>query len=165
MIQFDYNYSGNYTFSCSAELLGSTIKLTIDFEDGSHDTYPGRKAYVTFKGSTGGTLHYEEVSGSAKPNISNNIATVYCTVPKTNNVTITVEGWRASSGSYKYFGTATSSPISVIVNSAPTPPSSITVPGGTLYSSTPVDISWSASTDPDGDSVSYELERQLDGSG
>ena len=165
MIQFDYNYSGNYTFSCSAELLGSIIKLTIDFEDGDHDTYPGRKAYVTFKGSTGGTLHYEEVSGSAKPNINNNIATVYCTVPKTNNVTITVEGWRASSGSYKYFGTATSSPISVIVNSAPTPPSSITVPGGTLYSSTPVDISWSASTDPDGDSVGYELERQLDGSG
>ena len=166
MIQFDYNYSGNYTFSCSAELLGSIIKLTIDFEDRDHDTYPGRKAYVTFKGSTGGTLHYEEVSGSAKPNINNNnIATVYCTVPKTNNVTITVEGWRASSGSYKYFGTATSSPISVIVNSAPTPPSSITVPGGTLYSSTPVDISWSASTDPDGDSVGYELERQLDGSG
>lgn len=166
MIQFDYNYSGNYTFSCSAELLGSTIKLTIDFEDRDHDTYPGRKAYVTFKGSTGGTLHYEEVSGSAKPNINNNnIATVYCTVPKTNNVTITVEGWRASSGSYKYFGTATSSPISVIVNSAPTPPSSITVPGGTLYSSTPVDISWSESTDPDGDSVGYELERQLDGSG
>ena len=166
MIQFDYNYSGNYTFSCSAELLGSIIKLTIDFEDRDHDTYPGRKASVTFKGSTGGTLHYEEVSGSAKPNINNNnIATVYCTVPKTNNVTITVEGWRASSGSYKYFGTATSSPISVIVNSAPTPPSSITVPGGTLYSSTPVDISWSASTDPDGDSVGYELERQLDGSG
>ena len=166
MIRFDYNYSGNYTFSCSAELLGSIIKLTIDFEDRYHDTYPGRKAYVTFKGSTGGTLHYEEVSGSAKPNINNNnIATVYCTVPKTNNVTITVEGWRASSGSYKYFGTATSSPISVIVNSAPTPPSSITVPGGTLYSSTPVDISWSASTDPDGDSVGYELERQLDGSG
>ena len=47
----------------------------------------------------------------------------------------------------------------------PDAPSTITVPGGTLYSSTPVDISWSASTDPDGDSVGYELERQLDGSG
>ena len=53
----------------------------------------------------------------------------------------------------------------VAPNSAPNPPSSITVPGGSIYSSTPVDISWSASTDPDGDLAGYELERQLDGSG
>lgn len=55
--------------------------------------------------------------------------------------------------------------IKVEFNYPPGAPSTITVPGGTIYSSTPVDISWSESTDPEGDSVSYELERQLDGSG
>ena len=55
--------------------------------------------------------------------------------------------------------------IKVEFNYPPDAPSTITVPGGSIYSSTPVNISWSASADPDGDSVGYELERQLDGSG
>lgn len=61
------------------------------------------------------------------------------------------------SGNYWYVYKGTTNP--------PTAPSSITVPGGSIYSSTPVNISWSASTDPDGDLAGYELERQLDGSG
>ena len=67
---------------------------------------------------------------------------------------------------FRYDSISDSATFTVVApNSAPNPPSSITVPGGSIYSSTPVDISWSESTDPDGDRVSYELERQLDGSG
>lgn len=97
-----------------------------------------------------------------------NTDTVYST--SRNNI-----GVYSTSGWYQFRVTAynskgiASSPstvmYSIITNSPPSTPTSITVPGGTIYSSTPVDISWSASTDPDGDSVGYELERQLDGSG
>ena len=67
---------------------------------------------------------------------------------------------------FRYDSISDSATFTVVApNRPPNPPSSINVPGGTIYSSTPVDISWSASTDPDGDRVSYELERQLDGSG
>lgn len=76
------------------------------------------------------------------------------TVTSTSSTTYPKNG---ISGDYWYVYKGTVSP--------PSAPSTITVPGGTIYSSTPVDISWSASTDPDGDSVGYELERQLDGSG
>lgn len=52
----------------------------------------------------------------------------------------------------------------IIWNNAPTTPPSITVPT-TIRSGKAVDITWSASVDPDGDSVSYELERQYNGGG
>jgi hypothetical protein len=46
-------------------------------------------------------------------------------------------------------------------NSAPTVPSSITVPS-TIYSGSNAVISWGASTDPDGDTVTYSLECAYD---
>ena len=76
------------------------------------------------------------------------------TVTSTSSTTYPKNG---ISGEYWYVYKGTMSP--------PSAPSTITVPGGTIYSSTPVNISWSASTDPDGDLSGYELERQLDGSG
>ena len=52
----------------------------------------------------------------------------------------------------------------IVWNNAPTTPPSITVPT-TIRSGKAVDITWSASVDPDGDGVTYELERQHNGGG
>lgn len=48
----------------------------------------------------------------------------------------------------------------IIFNSAPTAPTGITTPS-TCYSSQPINISWGAATDPDGDAITYKLERSV----
>ena len=50
----------------------------------------------------------------------------------------------------------------IVWNNAPTTPPSITVPQGVRSGKSPA-VSWAASVDPDGDAVSYELERQYNG--
>lgn len=50
----------------------------------------------------------------------------------------------------------------IVWNNAPTTPPSITVPED-VRSGKNLAISWAASTDPDGDAVSYELERSANG--
>ena len=50
----------------------------------------------------------------------------------------------------------------IIWNNEPTTPPSITVPDD-VRSGKAVNVSWAASVDPDGDAVSYELQRQNDG--
>lgn len=52
----------------------------------------------------------------------------------------------------------------IVWNNNPTTPPSITVPDA-VRSGKNLDITWSASVDPDGDQVSYELERQYNGGG
>lgn len=47
----------------------------------------------------------------------------------------------------------------IIWNTPPTPPTGITVPGSAV-STQPINVSWGASTDPDGDSITYILERR-----
>jgi hypothetical protein len=49
----------------------------------------------------------------------------------------------------------------VVWNNAPNAPTSLNVP--TIYGGRGNTISWSASSDPDGDSISYELECSVDG--
>lgn len=46
----------------------------------------------------------------------------------------------------------------IIYNTAPSAPSSITVPA-TVYSGQNINVSWPAATDPDGDTLAYVLER------
>ena len=48
-----------------------------------------------------------------------------------------------------------------VANNAPPAPSAITVPTA-ITSGVNFNVSWSSSTDPDGDSVSYELSRKID---
>ena len=47
-------------------------------------------------------------------------------------------------------------------NKAPNAPASVTVPDG-VVSKEAVDVSWPAGTDPDGDALTYELQRSVDG--
>lgn len=49
----------------------------------------------------------------------------------------------------------------IFVNNPPTAPGNLTV--GAIAKGYPVDISWTASTDPDGAVASYTLQRQVDG--
>lgn len=50
----------------------------------------------------------------------------------------------------------------IIFNRPPSQPETITVPED-IYSNQTTEIAWSASTDPDGDAVSYKLERSVNG--
>ena len=59
-------------------------------------------------------------------------------------------------------GYKTSSQVTVINNTAPTAPGSITVPETVLAGST-VSISWTAATDSQGDALTYQLERSTNG--
>lgn len=52
----------------------------------------------------------------------------------------------------------------IVWNRPPNPPSTINVPT-TIYSGQTTTIGWSAATDPDGDSVSYKLERSINSGG
>ena len=49
-------------------------------------------------------------------------------------------------------------------NKAPNAPASISVPDA-VVSKEAVDVSWPAGTDPDGDALTYELQRSVDGAG
>lgn len=59
-------------------------------------------------------------------------------------------------------GYKTSSQVTVINNTAPTAPGSITVPEPVLAGGT-VSISWTAATDSQGDALTYQLERSING--
>lgn len=59
-------------------------------------------------------------------------------------------------------GYKTSSQVTVINNTAPTAPGSITVPETVLAGGT-VSISWTAATDSQGDALTYQLERSTNG--
>lgn len=59
-------------------------------------------------------------------------------------------------------GYAATSEYTVINNTAPSVPETITVPS-VIANGSSVLISWAASTDADGDAVSYQLERSVDG--
>ena len=50
----------------------------------------------------------------------------------------------------------------IVWNRQPNPPATINVPE-TIYSNQTTQIGWSAATDPDGDSISYRLERSVNG--
>ncbi|EQB20026.1 hypothetical protein UNSWDHB_2612 [Dehalobacter sp. UNSWDHB] len=52
----------------------------------------------------------------------------------------------------------------VIWNTAPSAPASITVPA-TIYSGQTINVSWPQATDPDGDALTYVLERSYNGGG
>lgn len=51
----------------------------------------------------------------------------------------------------------------LVYNNPPEPPSSLSVPSTTKYELKSVALSWTAGSDPDGDSLTYELQRQEDG--
>lgn len=61
-------------------------------------------------------------------------------------------------------GYKTSNNITVINNTAPTVPPSITVPNIVIGGKT-LNISWSASTDAQGDTIKYQLERSINSGG
>lgn len=70
-----------------------------------------------------------------------------CNIPSSTMVSDYVDG----SGAYE-----------IIWNQPPTKPESFTLPDKAI-SRTETDISWTKSTDPEGDPISYKLERSLDG--
>ena len=141
---------------------GTTLTVGVTDPNYTSERYKGNYSNVTVTGKAGTYLQiwsgYDYQHGKAT-------AYAYYAVTDYEIRTNSEHYQDAVYEYYVYLVSGTLEEITLKANSAPTPPTTINVPGGTIYSSTPVDISWSESTDPDGDSVGYELERQLDGSG
>ena len=51
----------------------------------------------------------------------------------------------------------------LVFNNPPEPPSSLTVPSTSKWELKSIALSWTAGSDPDGDSLTYEVQRQRDG--
>jgi hypothetical protein len=110
----------------------------------------------------GNAIHYEVErnldSQGWNQVYSGNALTTNNDVPVgTNTVQYRVKAVDSVGASSAY---ATGTQINVINNEAPTIPTSITVPN-TVYVGIPFNVSWGASTDPDGDTITYYLERKI----
>lgn len=128
---------------------GSTI--TVQWT-ASTDAENNLEGYVVERSTDGGTTWSQIYQGSA-------LSTTNTVPAGTQTVMYRVKGYDSEglSSSYK-----TSSQITVINNTAPSAPASITVPN-TVYGGQSNIVTWGAATDPDGDAVTYALERQVDG--
>ena len=127
----------------SAVQEGSTI--SISWETGS-----GASSYRLERSINGGT--YSQIySGSTRSYSDTALASW-------NTVQYRVRAY--NSDGYSGYRTSTTT-VTVTHNTAPTTPSSITVPE--LKGGKTATISWGSSTDSDGDSLTYYLERSIDG--
>ena len=95
-------------------------------------------------------VYYIDKSGSSSPN---NVYSGQCGIRPALNLlsTLSVSDTTDSDGYYTFKW-----------NSAPPIPTTLNVPT-TIYGGKQLTISWSGVTDPDGDAVTYQLERSLDG--
>lgn len=128
---------------------GSTI--TVQWT-ASTDAENNLEGYVVERSTNGGTSWSQIYQGSA-------LSTTNTVPAGTQTVMYRVKSYDSEglSSSYK-----TSSQITVINNTAPSAPASITVPN-TVFGGQSNIVTWGAATDPDGDAVTYALERQVDG--
>lgn len=128
---------------------GSTIEISWT---ASTDAENNLEGYIVERSTNGGTSWSQVYQGSA-------LKTTNTVAAGTQTVMYRVKSYDSDGLSSSY---RTSSQITVINNTAPSAPASITVPN-TVYGGQSIVVTWGAATDPDGDAVTYALERQIDG--
>ena len=128
---------------------GSTIEISWT---ASTDAENNLEGYIVERSTNGGTSWSQGYQGSA-------LKTTNTVAAGTQTVMYRVKSYDSDGLSSSY---RTSSQITVINNTAPTAPASITVPN-TVYGGQSIVVTWGAATDPDGDAMTYALERQIDG--
>lgn len=128
---------------------GSTIEISWT---ASTDAENNLEGYIVERSTNGGTSWSQVYQGSA-------LKTTNTVAAGTQTVMYRVKAYDSDGLASGY---RTSSQITVINNTAPTAPASITVPN-TVYGGQSIVVTWGAATDPDGDAMTYALERQVDG--
>lgn len=128
---------------------GSTI--TVSWAAAT-DAESNLEGYIVERSTNGGTSWSQVYQGNAL-SMTNTVAA------GTQTVMYRVKAYDSEG---LYSGYRTSNQITVINNTAPSAPASITVPN-TVYGGQSNIVTWGAATDPDGDAVTYALERQIDG--
>ena len=128
---------------------GSTIEISWT---ASTDAEKNLEGYIVERSTNGGSSWSQVYQGAA-------LKTTNTVAAGTQTVMYRVKAYDSDGLASGY---RTSSQITVINNTAPTAPASITVPN-TVYGGQSIVVTWGAATDPDGDAVTYALERQVDG--
>ena len=128
---------------------GSTIEISWT---ASTDAENNLEGYIVERSTNGGSSWSQVYQGSA-------LKTTNTVAAGTQTVMYRVKAYDSDGLSSGY---RNSSQVTVINNNAPTAPASITVPN-TIYGGQSITVTWGAATDPDGDAVTYALERQIDG--
>lgn len=154
------NYSGATIYqapSCDISLqsgtayAGSTVSLRCTVS--GNPTTGTVKRYYRAAGTTGWT------STTIQTGVTRN-GTISDTIPSDYNGGQVYWRYDVSDGIESDY--AQTSTMSVVTNSAPSTPSTLTVPDS-LAAGAAFAISWSASTDPDGNLAGYILERSVNG--
>ena len=128
---------------------GSTIEISWT---ASTDAEKNLEGYIVERSTNGGSSWSQVYQGAA-------LKTTNTVAASTQTVMYRVKAYDSDGLASGY---RTSSQITVINNTAPTAPASITVPN-TVYGGQSIVVTWGAATDPDGDAMTYALERQVDG--
>ena len=128
---------------------GSTIEISWT---ASTDAEKNLEGYIVERSTNGGSSWSQVYQGAA-------LKTTNTVAAGTQTVMYRVKAYDSDGLSSGY---KTSGQITVINNTAPSAPASITVPN-TVYGGQSNIVTWGAATDPDGDAVTYALERQVDG--
>lgn len=128
---------------------GSTIEISWT---ASTDAEKNLEGYIVERSTNGGSSWSQVYQGAA-------LKTTNTVAAGTQTVMYRVKAYDSDGLASGY---RTSSQITVINNTAPSAPASITVPN-TVYGGQSIVVTWGAATDPDGDAVTYALERQIDG--
>ena len=118
----------------------------------SSDAQGNLEGYILERSTNGGSSWSQIYQGSA-------LSTTNTVQFGTYSVTYRVKAYDSEGLQSAY---KTSSQVTVINNTAPTAPGSITVPVPVLAGGT-VSISWTAATDSQGDALTYQLERSING--
>lgn len=128
---------------------GSDITVTWDKSTDADGNLEGYKLERSIDGGGSWTQVYQGSAASAVTPVPSGIESVMYRV-------------KAYDSYGEESGYAATSEYTVINNTAPTVPETITVPS-VIANGSSVLISWGASTDADGEAVSYQLERSIDG--
>ena len=128
---------------------GSTIEISWT---ASTDAEKNLEGYIVERSTNGGSSWSQVYQGAA-------LKTTNTVAAGTQTVMYRVKAYDSDGLSSGY---KTSGQITVINNTAPSAPASITVPN-TVYGGQSIVVTWGAATDPDGDAMTYALERQVDG--
>jgi hypothetical protein len=118
----------------------------------STDSDGSLEGYVVERSTDGGSSWTQVYQGSSTSTTN--------TVPKGSETVMYRVRAYDSSGLYSNY--RTSGQVTVINNTPPTAPGSVSVPENVLGGGT-LDITWEAATDVDGDLAGYELERCVNG--
>lgn len=181
--------TGTYLNLIDADIRAQIAAVNISYTIGNGNTTTttlSRKVFLLSGTEVGLTYSYMKTEGTALSFFNSNAARIaylngtatgwWLRSPNTSNAThawfVYTDG-SYSNCSYSYgsrpaftlpSSLSVSDDGSVVVNQAPTAPTSLTLPA-TIKGGQEFAISWSGASDPDGNLQGYYVERQLDGSG